>query len=387
MRINIERNEQNLKLLTSLASKNKAEREFAHESMASFMGPVLQEVINNAPTLSNFWRTMEFLENSNPSLPLDLYIDVGEEDFIQVWSQAEAGGLPFNQPTPPTQELKFTTYRLDSAIAFNQKYARESRLDVVGKSMTRLAQEVMLKQERNAAGLLLRAAAQAQTEIRGAATPHIIRSHRAGEFLLEDFNRLFTLIKRIYSAWNGGTPVGGTPRGLTHLVISPEIVEYLRGMAYNPINTRAGVLSGDPAAGVASTAIPLTDSVREQIHNSAGAPEFFGVKLFEFHEFGVGYKYNDLFKYFAGSTLFPDNPSTAGSAKAFDATEEQLLLGLNLNSDSLVRPVSVDTDTNAQFNVEADDQFVKRSAKIGFYGALEEGRLILDDRVITGIIV
>lgn len=387
MRINIEKTPENLKLFTSLASKNKAEKEFAHESLANFIGPVLQEVINNAPTLSNFWRTMEFDENANPSIPLDLYLDILEEDFISVWSQAEPGGLPYNQPTPPTQELKFGTYTLDSAIAFNSKYAREGRLDIIGKTMTRLAQEVMLKQERNSAGLLLRALAKAQTSVRGTPTSHIIRSHRKGEFLLEDFNRMFTLIKRIYSAWNGGTPVGSTPRGLTHLVVSPEIIEYLRGMAYNPINTRAGVVSGDLTAGAASTTVTLPESMREQIHNSAGVPEFFNVKLFEFNEFGVGYKYNDLFGYFADTTVYPDNYASGGAAKAFDPATEQILVGLNLNAESLVRPVEASSDTGVQFSVEPDDQFVKRTGKIGFYGSLREGRLILDERVLTGIIV
>lgn len=387
MRIEIERTDENIALLKSLASRNPREREEAHLSLAEFIGPVLQEVINQAPTLSNLFRTMEFNENDSPSIPLDLYIDVNEEDYINVWSQAEPGGLPFNQPTPPTQELKFTTYTLDSAIAFNRKYAQQSRLDVVAKSMTRLMQEIMLKQERNSAGILLRALAMASTDVNGTATKHIIRSNTANEFILDDFNRLFTLIKRIHSAWTGGTPVGGAARGLTDLIVSPEVVEYLRGLAYNPINTKAGVVTDNGTTGVATTAITLPESMREAVYRSAGIPEFYGVNIMEINEFGVGYKYNDLFDAFAGSTSYPNHPSTS-TGTTFDGAAEEIVLGLDLaSSDSLIRPVARDTETGSQFSVRPDDQFVARSGKIGFYGSLEEGRLVLDEKALVGVII
>ena len=59
--------------------------------------------------------------------------------------------------------MKFTTYRLDSAISFDRRYAAQSRLDVVGKSFTRIAQEVLLKQEATSANLILGSLADATT--------------------------------------------------------------------------------------------------------------------------------------------------------------------------------------------------------------------------------
>lgn len=386
MKININKTDKNVALLKRLASKNRTEAEEAHLALAEFIGPVLQEVINTAPTLSSLFSTLTFNENDSPSIPLDLYTDVNEEDYLRVWSQAEAGGMPFNMPTPPTRELKFGTYRLDTAVAFQKKYAQQSRLDVVGKTMERLAQEILAKQERNSAAILLRALAQATTSIKGVDTSHIIRSQEADRFLLHDFNRLFTLIKRIYSSWSGGTPVAGRNRGLTDIIVSPEIVQELRSLAYNPINTRAGVLSGTSSAGYASTAIALPDAQRQAIYNNGGIPEFYGVNIMEIHELGVGYKYNDLFDFFAGSTQYPGHGG--GAAAAFDGATEEIILGLDLKStQSLLRPVAVDAEYGSQFRVLPDDQFVVRSQKVGFYGALEEGRLILDDRVLTGIIV
>lgn len=387
MRINIKQNDKNVALLKKLASKDRVEAEAAHLSLAEFIGPVLQEVINTAPTLSALFGKMTFNENDSPSIPLDLYTDVNQDDFLRVWSQAEPGGMPYNQPTPPTRELKFSTYRLDSAVAFHKKYAQQSRLDVVGKTMERLAQEVLLKQERNSAAMLLRALAQATTSIKGVSTYHVIRSQEADRFILHDFNRLFTLIKRIYSSWNGGTPAAGSrARGLTDIIVSPEIVQELRALAYNPINTRAGVVTGDIAQGVATTAITLPDAQRQAIYSNGGIPEFYGVNIMEINELGIGYKYNDLFAYFAGSTAYPGHGGS-GTAQ-FNASTEEIVLGLDLGSmQSLVRPVATDAESGSEFRVVPDNQFVDRAGKIGFYGSLEEGRLILDDRVLTGVIV
>lgn len=390
MRINIKQTDKNVALLKKLASKDRAEAEAAHLSLAEFIGPVLQEVINTAPTMSALFGKMTFNENDSPSIPLDLYTNVSEEDYLRVWSQAEPGGMPYNQPTPPTRELKFSTYRLDSAVAFHKKYAQQSRLDVVGKTMERMAQEILLKQERNSAAMILRALAQATTTIKGVATKHVIRSQQADRFILHDFNRLFTLIKRIYGSWNGGTPAAGSrARGLTDIVVSPEIVQELRALAYNPINTRGGVaVAGADASNGGVTAIALPDAQRQAIYSNGGIPEFYGVNIMEISELGIGYKYNDLFDFFAGSTTYPDHGQTGGAAAAFNGSTEEIVLGLDLGSmQSLVRPVAVDAENGSEFRVSPDDQFLVRAGKVGFYGALEEGRLILDDRVLTGVIV
>jgi hypothetical protein len=386
MRINIKQTDKNVALLKRLASRNAAEAAEAHLSLAEFIGPVLQEVINTAPTLSALFGKFTFNEDDSPTIPLDLYSNVTEEDFLRVWSQAEPGGMPYNQPTPPTREVKFSTYRLDSAIAFHKKYAQQSRLDIVGKTMERMAQEILLKQERNSAAMLLKALSAASTTIKGVATKHIIRSQTADRFILHDFNRLFTLIKRIYSSWTGGTPAAGSrARGLTDLIVSPEIVQELRSLAYNPINTRAGVTSG---TGDGVTSITLPDAQRQAIYNNGGIPEFYGVNIMEINELGIGYKYNDLFDAFAGATTYPDYAGTGGAASAFNGATEELVIGLDLGSmQSLLRPVAVDAENGSEFRVSPDDQFLVRAGKVGFYGALEEGRLIIDDRVLTGIIV
>ena len=52
-----------------------------------------------------------------------------------------------------------------------------------------------------------------------------------------------------------------------------------------------------------------------------------------------------------------------------------------------MRVVALDQDTGAQFTIEPDDQFANRLKKTGFIGSVEEGRLVIDSRALTAIIV
>ena len=193
MKIVLKRTDEQVELIKALASKNREVAYEAQVALAEFIGPVLAEVINNAPTVSNLFTSLQFNAEDNPSIPLDLYYDIFDEDYIKVYSQSVAGGLPQNIVQPLASELKIATYRLDSAVAFDKKYAAKSRLDVVSKSFTRVAQEVMLKQERTSANLLMTALANASTgnSATTADNYHVFRAAAPGRFVLNDLNKLF----------------------------------------------------------------------------------------------------------------------------------------------------------------------------------------------------
>jgi len=392
MKIVLKRTDEQVELIKALASKNREVAFDAQVALAEFIGPVLAEVINNAPTISNLFTSLQFNAEDNPSIPLDLYYDIFDEDYIKVYSQSVAGGLPQNVVQPLASELKIATYRLDSAIAFDKKYAAKSRLDVVSKSFTRIAQEVMLKQERTSANLVMTALAQASTgnDSTAANNYHTFRSAAAGRFVLNDLNKLFTKIKRINASFVGGTP-SGARRGLTDLIVSPEIVEEIRGMAYNPINTKiAPVVAASTSNTAGNAPVVATDAIRDQIFNQAGLPEFYGVSIMEILELGIGKKFNTIFDTVAGATAYADHYSInaySGTATAFDGATEEIIVGLDRSRDSLVRAVAVDADSGSEFNLVADDQYTLRQGKIGYYGALEEGRMVLDNRALVGLIV
>ena len=90
-----------------------------------------------AGTASNIFVDSQFDEDDSPSYPLDLYYGEGE-GHVTVWSQNMAGGLPTSEVSG-MQEVKIATYRLDSAVSFNKRYARRARLDVISKAIERMA--------------------------------------------------------------------------------------------------------------------------------------------------------------------------------------------------------------------------------------------------------
>jgi hypothetical protein len=52
-----------------------------------------------------------------------------------------------------------------------------------------------------------------------------------------------------------------------------------------------------------------------------------------------------------------------------------------------VRAIAVDQETGSEFNLVADDQYSIRQAKVGWFGSIEEGRVVLDDRAIVAVAV
>ena len=374
MKITLKRTPEQIELVKAMASRNRTVAYEAQVALAEFIGPVLAEVINNAPTISNLFTSLQFNADDNPSIPLDLYYDINDEDYVKVYSQSHAGGLPTNQVLPTASELKVATYSLDTAVSFDRRYAAKSRMDVVSKTFTRVAQEILAKQETTSASLVMGSLADASTNsikhVRAGSTT------TGGRFLLDDINKMMTLSKRINGSFLGGTPAAGQARGITDLIVSPEVVEELRSMAYNPINTK-----GSPAGGTVADGIAATDELRNSVYNSAGLPEFYGISIMEILELGVGKKFTSLFSTAAGTT----NYGAAGDGQ-WDTTDD-LVVGLDRSRESLVRAVAVDADNGGEFNLIADDQYSIRQQKIGYFGSLEEGRMVLDDRALVGTIV
>ena len=382
MNITLKRTPEQIELIQAMGSKNRDTAYEAQVALAEFIGPVINEVVNNAPTLSNLFTPLQFNADDNPSIPLDIYYDVSDEDYINVYSTHAPGGLPTNQVTPTHSEMKIATYKLDTAVSFDKKYASRSRLDVVSKTFTRAAQEILLKQERTSGNLLLGALASGSTTVNGTATKHTIQSHRANQFILDDLNALLTRAKRIRPSWAGGTPVGGNA-GITDIIVSPETVEDLREMAYNPINTRA--VDGTVAVADKGSVIAAPDSVRAPMYQSAGIPEFYGISVMEIHELGPNSKFQKIWNVLDSSSV--DNNPNGGDTAATVDDGDDLVLGIDRSRDAFVRAVAVDGETGSEFALVADDQYSIRQAKVGWFGSVEEGRVCLDDRALTAIAV
>ena len=372
MKLKLKNTEEQVELIRAMGSRDNQVSAEASQAFAAFIGPVVQKVLLHAGTSGVLYSDLEFDEDDHPSIPLDLWYDQGV-DHVQVWSQNIAGGLPTSEVTGMA-EMKIATYRLDSAVSWLKRYARKARLDIISKAIERMSNEVLIKQERNAWAVLLKALVEAETN----SNKHIIGAGAAGEFVPHDLNRLMTHIKRINTDFQGGTPEGLTAKGLTDLFMSPEMMQEVRAFAYHAVNRQQA------NAAIGTGPITLPDNVREDIFNAGGMGSLYGVTLHEVLELGNARKYNTLF----GALATTWGGTHAGPAGGnWNVSNDELMLGVDLSRESLVRPVAREHESGGTFTVLPDDQFVARAEKQGFYGYLEEGRVCLDSRALVGITV
>ena len=61
------------------------------------------------------------------------------------------------------------------------------------------------------------------------------------------------------------------------------------------------------------------------------------------------------------------------------------MVGVDRSVEAFVRPVARNSDTGGTFTALPDDQYALRQDKVGFYGGVEEGRVLLDARAIVGL--
>ena len=364
MKISLKNTPEQVELIKAIGSKNATVSREAGEAFAAFLGPVVQQVLQQAATANQIFTDAPFDEDDSPSYPLDLYYQTGA-NHVQVWSQSVAGGLPSSQVTG-MQELKIATYRLDSAVSFGKTYARKARLDIISKAIERMAQEILVKQERNAWAVVLKALAEGSTN----SVKHAFGSASAADFTLALLSDLMTRSKRINESWAGGTPSASSSNGMTDLYVSPEVKGNIRSFAFNAVtNSNTDLPSG----------------VREEIYRSAGSQEIFGIVINELMELGVGKKYNTLFDTLAGSTTYT---TFAGASAATFAATDELIVGIDNSKGAFIRPVARQSETGNTFVAIPDDQYnVSRADKAGFYGSLEEGRVCIDSRAVVGIIL
>jgi hypothetical protein len=371
MKLKLKNTPEQVELIKAMGSRDAAVANEASQAFAAFVGPVVREVLMQAGSSGLVYSDLEYDEDDSPSLPLDLWY-AEDADYIQTWSQAVAGGLPTSEISGMS-ELKVTTYRLDSAVSWLKRYARRGRLDIISKALERMSNEVLIKQERNAWAVILKALAEAETD----SLNHVIGTSTADVIVPNDINRLMTLIKRINNSYDGGTPSNWSAKGLTDLFVSPEVMEQVRGFAWNPINN-VGSQSTGPIA--------LPNGARERVWDNGGMAEIMGVSLHELLELGDGAtrKYNALFQSLAtahGGTAIVGGDNTG----TFASSADQILVGVDLTRDAFVRPVARQADSGGTFTVLPDDQFVARQEKMGFYGFLEEGRVCVDARAVVGL--
>ena len=381
MKINFEQSPAQIELLKAIGSKDKNISFPAQEALAALISPTIGEIYQQADTTQFLFKDWTFREDEDNSFPLELFANV-PEGYFSIWSSPMPGGVPSNTVHQVIEEVKFTTYRLDSAWNILAKYARAARFPIVEKAIERMLQEVLLKTNLAAWSVLLAAVAQAKNVVKGVEYGHVYATQTAGTLGLADYNKMITLFRRMNASWVGGTPVNGASRP-TDFIVSPEMMEQFRALAYQPINT-AGV--GGVTATAATPLVMLPEAERERLYKGAGIPEFYGVNIIELLELGKNQSYQLLFENYIGGTQFPKLGSTTKD-QDFDPSTDELVLMVDASRDIGLRAIATDADTGSTFTMEADDQFLKRSGKFGFFGGLEEGRIVLDSKGLSALVV
>lgn len=373
--VNFDYTPEQIALAHKLGSKNRTESFAAAEAVAAVAAQPLLEVIQQAPVFSNLYERQSYGPNDQPVATLNPLFDTKQAGYMSVFSVSNAGGLSVNEITG-ANEVNVQVRNMSGSASINKKYmrAQKPRLEVLSAELARLAQEVLLKENRDATAVLMGALANSFIDGNSANTAtsnyQIFRTQAAGVFSIDDFNTFMTKYRRIVSSWVGGTPVGVNSK-ITDLFGSPEWMAQIRSIAYQPVNTRSGATATSGA-----TSLAATDEVRNKIFNSAGLPSLFDVNLHEYNELGVGQIYNNVFASYATGTY----AGYAGSGSAaFNSTTEQVVIGLNLDWQSLISLTQEDLG-GAQWSLSADDQFPNRADLIGWYGSKSTGYLSVDNR-------
>ena len=343
MKLRLKNTPEQIELVKAMGSREGSVAKEATEAFAAFIGPVVNKVLMQASTASAIYTDLAFDEDDSPSIPLDLYNE--GQGYVTTWSQSVAGGLP-TSTVEGLSEMKLATYRLDSAVSFLKRYARRGRLDVVSKAVERMSNEVLVKQERNAWAVLLKTLGESGNVINVDET--------TVAFTLNHLNRLITAMKRKNTSYAGGSTTDAY--SLTDLFVSPEVKQDIRSFAYNAVT---------------NTSTDLPAGAREEIYRGGGTQEIYGVTIHDLVELGKTQKYQTLFSEFYNSN--------------WNATNNELVIGLDLTKDAFVRPVARQAESGGTFTAIPDDQFLARADKIGFYGFLEEGRVCIDSRAVAGI--
>ena len=75
MKMKLKNTPEQVELIKAMGSKNPEISRPATEAFAAFIGPVVQQVLNQANTASYIYTDVEYDEDDNHSYPLDLFYE------------------------------------------------------------------------------------------------------------------------------------------------------------------------------------------------------------------------------------------------------------------------------------------------------------------------
>ena len=302
-----------------------AQREFAKALELPLRKGVLA-----GDVLGNIFETINVEPGASTEYPLDL-ISPGMEGEHVAYTNPGHGRVP--ERTVEGDYVMIPTYSITSSIDYLLRYAREARWDIVGRAMQVLEAGFTKKLNDDGWHTLLAAGVDRNILVYdGDAT--------AGMFSKRVVSLMQTVMRR-----NAGGNTGSANRGrLTDLYVSPEALEDVRNWGLDQVD----------------------EVTRREIYTASegGAPitRIFGVNLHDLDELGEGQEYQDFF--------------TSDLSGNLASGDSELVVGLDQSeNDSFVMPVKQQLEI-------FEDPTLHRQQRAGYYGFMEQGFGVLDNRRI-----
>jgi hypothetical protein len=355
MKVKINATPEQIELLKLTGNRDRSKAWPAMEAFAAILAPVVQVVLDKLSTVRSIYSVKTIGETDNAEFPLDVFFDEKDGDIL-VHFQPRPGGVPSSYMSG-LETVIVPTAMYQSEVSWQNKFARNGRLDVVSAYIHKLGQAMVRKEEINGWTVLLHAAATSSTN----SLSHTVTSTTTdGIFHLDLMNQMLTRAKRLNTSVGGGTAIAA-PQGLTDIFLSVEAMADVRAFSYNPINVR-----GATAAAAAGDVVALPDDLRKDILAGAGMLSLMGITLHEMNELGLSQSYNTIFDSFFAGTFVP--------------ASDEVIIGVDMSRDSNVMPSKGGL-------VIMNDILNNRSDKSGVIAQEDIGFGVLDTRaLVAGII-
>ncbi len=319
--------DEQIALLRATASDNIDEAMAAQRALAAALTEPLRQGIFDEDNLTGIYQRMVLAPGAQANFQLD-FVKPGEEDInFTAVTLPKQGRIP--ERHVEGDELWVPTFRITNAIDWSLRYARDARFDIVKRALDVYRMGFTRKINEDGWHTLLAAA-----DARGLVVNDPIAQN--GQFTKELISKMMTAMTR-----NAGG--NGQAGNLTDVYLSMEAVEDIRAWDITEVDM----------------------FTRRDILQSAGENllTIYGVKLHPMTEYGVGQEYQLYLTTVLGR-----------SVTAVDAGDSEFAVGLDLSTnDSFVQPIRQELQT-------FEDPQLHRQQRAGFYGWLEHGFAVLDNR-------
>ena len=317
-------------LLRETGNANRDAAVAAQHDFAKAMEVPLRKVLLAGDILGSIYTPIPLDKGQVAEYPTDLIAPGMEGEHVAYTSPAH-GRIP--EKTLESDYIAIPTYHIASSIDWLLKISEEARWDVVNRAMEIFKAGFVKKMNDDGWHTLLAAGVDRNILVYdGDATE--------GTFT----KRLISLMQTTMRRNSGGNSASDGRGRLTDLYVSPEALEDIRNWGMDQVD----------------------EVTRREIYMSSenGAPitRIFGVNIHDLDELGEGQEYQEYYEQQLGGRVQED--------------DKELVVGLDLSGNSsFVMPVKGDVEV-------FEDPTLHRQYRVGYYGWVDAGFAVLDNRKI-----